>query len=325
MQAPAWWYRRSMGLIAWLLLPLSYCYRILIYLRRCYYRWKKPESLPVPIIVVGNISVGGTGKTPLVAGMAKYLRARGWRVGLISRGYGGQASNWPQWVTGESDPRQVGDEPVMLVHETGCPMAVGPDRVAAVRYLLAHTDCNIVLSDDGLQHYRLPRELDIAVLDGVRRLGNGQCLPAGPLREPASRLAAVDAVVVTGGEPGAGEYLSQLVNSGLRQIVDSGQVLSIEELRGQSVHAVAAIGHPERFFQQLRDCGVTVIPHPLPDHHVLGVDDITFDDDLIVLMTAKDAVKCQAFATKQHWVWEVEVSLSDEFWRFLDQRVGDCN
>lgn len=311
------WYSSSP--VRFLLLPLSWIYAAVISLRRLSYRLGLLYAyrLPVPVLVIGNITVGGTGKTPLTLWMIDFLRRQGYRPGVISRGYGGKSRVWPLLVTPESDPELVGDEPVLLVRRARCPMAVGPDRIASAELLLNETDCDIIISDDGMQHYRLERDLEIAVIDGVRRMGNGCLLPAGPLREPVSRLSQTDLVVVNGGKPNRGEFPMQLNGHRLMNITDSGWVKELDELVGQQVHAVAGIGNPKRFFDYLRQAGLKPIEHPLPDHHVFTAKDLQFDDYLPVLMTEKDAVKCSAFANERLWVLPVTASLDEIFERRL--------
>ncbi len=303
-----WYGRRPLAVLA--LLPFSGLFCAGVALRRTLYRWGllRRYRLGVPVVVVGNLAVGGTGKTPLVGELARLCSKAGWRPGLVSRGYGGRARRWPQQVRPDSDPATVGDEAVLLARLTGCPMAVGPDRVAAARSLLEHTDVNLILSDDGLQHLALERDIEIVVIDGVRRHGNGLCLPAGPLREPLSRLRNVD-LVVCHGPPGPGEYtLKSRVRTALPLV--GGESLALEAFRGRRVHAVAGIGHPDRFFGMLERLGIEVVPHPFPDHHPYAPEELTFGQDgLPVLMTSKDAVKCRRFADARMWEVPLEVEL----------------
>ncbi len=298
------WYRKHWAALA--LMPLSILYRGVIRLRRAAYKksWLSSARFDVPVIIVGNITVGGTGKTPLVAWLAESLRAQGFKPGLVSRGYKGQAQSWPQDVTASSDPKQVGDEPVMLVRKTQCPMMVGPDRVAAVRALLEKHDCNVVISDDGLQHYALGRSVEIAVIDGERQLGNRHCLPAGPLREAPERLKEVD-FVVSHGESAASHLYFELAFAKIINLKSAQKRLSINALKGKTVHAIAGIGHPDRFFNMLEKQGIKVIRHAYPDHYGYLASDIDFDSD-IILMTSKDAVKCQSFADERHYEVTVE-------------------
>jgi tetraacyldisaccharide 4'-kinase len=298
------WYGSSGA--ALLLAPLAWLYCGAAVVRRRAYAagLLRVGRLPVPVVVVGNVTVGGTGKTPLVAWLAAHLRESGFRPGIVSRGYGGRARSWPQPVHADSDPAVVGDEAVLLVRRTGCPMTVGPDRVAAARALLEENACSVILSDDGLQHYALARDVEIAVVDGTRRLGNGLCLPAGPLREPHARLGSVDLIVVNGA-PGPGEYGMRLENAAPRRLLND-EPGSLEDFRERPVHAIAGIGHPARFFGGLRALGLQVIEHAFPDHHAYAPGDLELGDDLPLLMTEKDAVKCRRFAKPHHWYLPVD-------------------
>jgi len=312
-----YWYARSPWLL--LLLPLSLLFHGLVWLRRVAYRAGLLHSrrLERPVIIVGNLTVGGTGKTPLVAWLAGYLRQHGFRPGIVAHGYGGKAGSWPQQVRPDSDPGSVGDEAVMLAGMTECPMAVAPDRVAAARELLDHSDCDVIISDDGLQHYALQRDIEIAVIDGVRRFGTGFLLPAGPLREPLRRLREVDLVVVNG-LAGRGEYGMRMLAGTARKLREPGLQCPLADFRGQSVHAVAGIGNPVRFFQVLQQYGMQVEGHAFPDHHPFQAGDISFDDDRPVFMTEKDAVKCRQFASGREWVVPVRAEMSREFCQHLD-------
>jgi tetraacyldisaccharide 4'-kinase len=301
------WYGDSP--LRWLLWPAAAVYRLLAQLRRAAYTrgTLKAVDLPVPVIVVGNVSVGGTGKTPFVIWLAAELKQRGMRVGLVTRGYRGRATDWPRAVAGDDDPIEVGDEPVLLARRTGCAVVAGPDRVAAAQRLLSATTVDVVLSDDGLQHYRLGRRFEIAVVDGVRGMGNGLCLPAGPLREPMERINEVDAIVVNGGDWGhAGVFRASAVVTEVRRVKD-GATRSLDSFKGQSVHAVAGIGNPQRFFDLLEDVGLDVQPHPLEDHAAFGPEQLTFDEPGAVLITEKDAVKCESFAHDDVWCVAVDL------------------
>lgn len=254
----------------------------------------------MPVLVVGNVTVGGTGKTPLVAWLVRYLEAAGWAPGIVTRGYGGRAGHWPQQVRPDSDPATVGDEAVVLARRTGRPVAAGPDRVAAARALVHYRHCDIVVSDDGLQHYRLARDLEVAVVDGTRRLGNGRCLPAGPLREPARRLGTVD-LVVAHGDAARGEFAMEYRPEPLRRVTDENISRAPLPGRGIRVHGVAGIGDPHRFFAQLNGLGFRVTPHAFPDHHPFTPADLRLEPDLPIIMTEKDAVKCRHFAGGNTW------------------------
>ena len=274
--------------------------------RRRHYLRLERWSPPVPIVVVGNITVGGTGKTPLVAALVEALAANGFRPGIVSRGFGASASASPLWVTADSDPAVAGDEPVMLVRQLKVPLVVATDRVKAAQYLCKHAQCDLIIADDGLQHYNLQRHLELLVLDGERMLGNGLCLPAGPLREPVERMKSVDMVLVnTTNHVSEGQYAFSLVPAAL---VSIGGFRQPPPARGK-VHAVAGIGNPQRFFNTLRRLGFEVIEHPFADHHPFTRKDICFDDRLPVIMTAKDAVKCGQFADQRHWFLPVTARL----------------
>ena len=308
-------YGYSLNVVAMLLWPLSLLFSLVVRLRRLFYRWGvlRSVALPVPVIVVGNISVGGTGKTPLVARLVELLRAAGYTPGVISRGYGGQSGQWPRVVTADSDPLQVGDEPVLLAQRCRCPVVVGPDRVAAARLLLDRHPCNVLLSDDGLQHYRLQRDIEIAVVDGLRRFGNGACLPAGPLREPPARLRTVD-FVVGNGATRSGEYLMVLCGDRALNLADPDISVALKSFQSGTVHAIAGIGDPWRFFDHVRRARVRILAHPLPDHHDFKASDVRFLEDLPVLMTEKDAVKCAAFADERCWSVPAQARLPEAFW-----------
>ena len=316
-------YGYSLNGVAILLWPLSLLFGLVARVRRLLYLHglRQSEAVPVPLIVVGNISVGGAGKTPLVMRLVELLREAGYQPGVISRGYGGQSAQWPRQVMADSDPHQVGDEPVLLARRCRCPVVVGPDRVAAARALLDTYGCNVILSDDGLQHYHLRRDLEIAVVDGFRRLGNGACLPAGPLREPPSRLRAVDFVVGNGAARG-GEYLMSLRGDRAVDLTDPGISVTLAGFSQSTVHAVAGIGDPGRFFDQLRHARLRILEHPFPDHHAFRPEDLHFPQDLPVLMTEKDAVKCLAFAPEGCWYVPVSARLEPAFEEDLLKRLA---
>jgi tetraacyldisaccharide 4'-kinase len=296
------------------LAPLGWLYAAAVRLRRLAYLTGvvPTRRLPVPVIVVGNISAGGTGKTPLVVWLADYLRRRGHRPGILSRGYGGRGTGRPQQVRPDSNPYLVGDEPVLIARRSGCPVAVSPRRAVAGRELLEHTDCDILICDDGLQHYNLERDIEIAVIDGDRRFGNGRCLPAGPLREPRGRLRSVD-MVVANGQAGKNEYLLSYRYGDLHSLSEPGRIMPLEALRGQAVHAVAGVGNPARFFSHLRGGDIRIIKHGFPDHHRYRPADLQFQEDLPLVMTEKDAVKCEAFAGDNAWYLPVEADPGEAF------------
>jgi len=321
------WYRACPSVLSRVLWPLSLLFSGLVWWRRwCYQRgYFKQQRWSVPLIVVGNITVGGTGKTPLVTALVSQLKAHGLKPGLVSRGYGGQAKCWPQKVTADSLPSAVGDEAILLSQRCRCPMVVAPDRVAAVNQLLTNDAPDVVIADDGLQHYAMGRDVEIVVLDGQRQLGNGYLLPAGPLREGASRLHSADFVVMNGPCQDVSLY-PQVVNMTLRaellvNLCDASRQKPLSGFRGQRVHALAGIGHPQRFFALLQDAGIDVIQHPFRDHHAYVAADLRFPDDLPILMTEKDAVKCRDFATEQYWVLPVTAELPAEFFVNLLNKI----
>jgi tetraacyldisaccharide 4'-kinase len=296
---PPWWMRL-----------LSAVYGAVAGIRRFAYshRLARSTRLSCPVVVVGNLTVGGTGKTPLVCWLAGQLGEMGFRPGVVSRGYGG-SSGTARLVHSSDDSDKVGDEAILLARRSGLPVAVGRDRPAAAQ-LLINAGCDVIVSDDGLQHYALQRDCEIIVIDGDRRFGNGRLLPAGPLREKPARLAHADAVVINGGdaESGGGMRMRLLATGAVA--MKYGTTKPLREFSGQPVHAVAAIGNPPRFFAMLRAVGIDVIEHPLPDHAKLGIDDISFPDDLAVLMTEKDAVKCREIAGPHHWYVPVNVAFA---------------
>lgn len=303
----------------WWTAPLAALYGGAVRLRGALYRhgWLHSVRLPVPVVVVGNLSVGGTGKTPLSIAVAAGLSERGYRPGVVSRGYGGSRRE-PLLLGNAPDPAQVGDEPC-LIRASGVPVAVGRDRPAAARLLL-DAGCDVLIADDGLQHYRLARDLEICVIDGVRRFGNRRLLPAGPLREPLARLRRVDLRVCNGGAAEAGEYPMQL-RDGEAVALDGGRTQALASFAGQRVHAVAAIGNPRRFFDSLRAAGIEPVEHAFADHHRFVPAELDFGDDLPLLMTDKDAVKCRPFARPHWWRVPVQAQLPDAFYAALGERL----
>ncbi|HUN70135.1 MAG TPA: tetraacyldisaccharide 4'-kinase [Burkholderiales bacterium] len=314
------WSRR--GAVAWLLWPASLLFGIVASCRRLFFKFHlfKSHKAGVPVIVVGNLVAGGSGKTPLVLWIVQLLKEHRWRPGIVSRGYGGSAL-LPVEANIASPPEEVGDEPILLARRSGCPVWVAPDRVAACRLLREkHPECDVIVTDDGLQHYALRRDIEICVVDG-RGFGNGFLLPAGPLREPPSRLGSVDAVV-THGASGVKGYEMALEGESLVRMTDARDVRPAKSFAGQKVHAVAGIGDPKRFFLQLARFGIKPVPHPFPDHHPFSAGELDFGDEAPVVMTEKDAVKCKRFARANHWVFPVSASLDPAFGRWLLERLG---
>jgi tetraacyldisaccharide 4'-kinase len=313
------WYDREAQWLSFLLLPLSWLFGCVVACRRAAYRFGLLRRVRVarPVVVVGNVTVGGTGKTPFTIWLASELQARGVLVGIVLRGYGGNSSQWPRDVSSDSAPEEVGDEAVLLAKRTGAIVVAGPDRVAAAQRAIER-GAGIVLSDDGLQHYRLARDREVVVIDGRRGVGNRQLLPAGPLREPVSRLAQADLRVVSwrDGSPRPITPVAATIQACARlahaSALVSGETRPLESFKGARVHAVAGIGHPQQFFAALQQLGIEVAPHPLPDHARLTAADIQFPDDLPVLMTEKDAVKCVRFADQRHWAVRMDVVVSEQ-------------
>jgi tetraacyldisaccharide 4'-kinase len=283
----------------YLLLPLTGLFCVIAALRRWQHKRQQVKH-PVPIIVVGNIAVGGTGKTPLVIWLVEHLRAAGFQPGVVSRGY-------------KSKVDEVGDEPLLIMQRTQVPLVVGKNRNQAITALLQQHACDIIIADDGLQHYRMGRDVEICVVDGQRRFGNGYCLPAGPLREPVSRLASCDFVVINGETMQM--HGDTLVNLATAEI----QLLAA--WAGKTVHVVTGIGNPQRFIDTLEQAGLQVIPHLYPDHHAFTGTELGFDAAHPILMTEKDAVKCRQFAVQHAWYLPIEAVLSDAFAQTLLTRL----
>lgn len=301
------------------LLPLAGLFCAVVQGRRyAYHHGLARYQPPVPVIIVGNLTVGGTGKTPLVIWLGRFLKQQGFSPGIVSRGYGGHAKTWPQAVVEHSDPDKVGDESLLLARHSGCPVVVAPQRAQAVQWLLTHHPCDLIISDDGLQHYALQRDIEIIVVDGQRRYGNCRCLPAGPLREPLQRAQHADFLVVkekTSTNPLAAHMTFSMQYQGdrVRQVVNEQKEQPLNAFYAQSVHAVAGIGHPALFFDYLRSQGLNVQPHAFSDHHVFRRTDIDFQEDWPIIMTEKDAVKCRLIANEKQWYLPVTADLPDVF------------
>ncbi len=322
---------QSRGVYSVLLLPVALLFMLLVNCRRHAYRlgWMASVKLPVPVVVVGNITAGGSGKTPLVLYLVRELSRRGWRPGIVSRGYGGSAQD-AQAVLPESDAGFVGDEPLLLARRADCPVFIGRDRVAAARALLTeHADCNVLIADDGLQHLRMARDVEIIVVD-ERGIGNGWPLPAGPLRECPARIAEAHALVLNGDASVLQEFSSQsvfrmhLAGERFSNLHDPQRTCSVADLHGLRLHALAGIGNPARFFRQLERMGLQVVPHAFPDHHDYQPSDLAFAGADALLMTEKDAVKCQAFAPPETWVLPVEAQLDPDLAHWLVEKLNGC-
>ena len=324
------WYRGAWWL--WLLRPLEWLFRSVAAMRRLAYRtgMLAVYRAPVPVVVVGNITVGGTGKTPVIIALCDALQVQGFRVGVVSRGYGARSGVFPHRVSEHSSPADCGDEALLVLRRTGCTCVVDPDRSSAIQVLLAHDKrIDVILSDDGLQHYGMARDFEIALLDARRRTGNGFCLPAGPLREPVSRLNGVDQVLLRGDSQV--EFKEQAEGeAGRERIVDGrhvatvryalgdcwaladGAVLSLSPAAlGQHVYAVAGIGQPEQFFTQLQALGFVLERRPFADHHLFEAADFQAMGDLPILMTEKDAVKCAGLAGDRAYAVRLQAQVPD--------------
>jgi tetraacyldisaccharide 4'-kinase len=315
------WSRR--GAVAWLLWPASLLFAVVVLLRRLLFllRILKSAHPGIPVIVVGNIVAGGSGKTPLAIWIAEFLAAKGWKPGVVSRGYGSRETH-PRAATLASKPEDVGDEPILLSRRSGCPVWVGADRVAVASALRQrHPEVDVLILDDGLQHYRMRRDLEIAVLD-ARGTGNGFLLPAGPLREPAWRLATVDAVMCNGFQK-EGCFSMQMLGEELHRMSDARDRRPARLFAGQKVHAVAGIGDPNRFFMHLVRLGLKPVPHPFPDHHPFKPEDLAFAGDEPVVMTEKDAVKLRHAARPSWWVLPVTARPDAAFGDWLLGRVNE--
>ena len=324
------WYRTDLTsrLLCLILWPLSVLFGALAGLRRTGFRLGllRKTRLPVPVVVIGNITAGGTGKTPLTIALGRSLKQRHKRPGIVCRGYGGTAKQ-PQAVLADSNPQVTGDEAVLLARHSGCPVWIGADRVAAaVGLLAANPDCDLLLSDDGLQHYALERNFEIAVIDAARGFGNRRLLPSGPLREPLARLASVDAVVLNG--VGSGPQLScavyrmNLRGERFRNLATPQHSVNASYFAGRKTTAIAAIGNPQRFFDHLSTLGIDAQTKTFPDHHAYTPADLAFSAATEVIMTDKDAVKCERFAGPTHWSLEVEAELDGDLSEHIVRQLG---
>ncbi len=329
------WYgqKRPLSILA----PLAWLYRAISESRRRKAWQAQSESLPVPVVVVGNITVGGTGKSPLTARLVECMRQKGWQPVILSRGYGGKSDSYPLLVKEGTPAGVCGDEPLMLSLATGCPVVVDPQRLRGARWALEHGLGNVLICDDGLQHYRLPRDIELAVFDAQRGIGNGALLPVGPLREPVDRLNSVDFVILNGAEfPATGESIDEFASTEHSDIhamalrpaslvnINSGETRAPEALNGKPVRGVAGIGNPGRFFDTLRLLGAHVQEEAFPDHHRFRPEDLASGAGEWLVMTAKDAVKCRGFAPDNAWVLTVDACLSEPFEQRFLERLNEC-
>lgn len=320
-----YWYHKNYWI--WLLLPISWLYCFVIFIRRKLYQAKIKKSFAssLPIVIVGNITIGGSGKTPLLISLCEMIKQWGYNPGVVSRGYGGNYDGVHQ-VTNTDSAALVGDEPLMIHQRTQVPVVVCADRVTAVDYLVKNNDCDIVLSDDGLQHYRMRRDYEISVIEANRKFGNGFCLPAGPLREPVSRLDKVDLSVynrtndttINDTESQQADNFSYTLVMASLVNLNNGEEKQFADFLGESVHAVAGIGNPQRFFTQLQQAGVKSTNHEFPDHHEYQKQDFSGWREECIIMTEKDAVKCRKLKLKNAWFVRVTV----EFTKALENRLS---
>ena len=311
------WYSKSV--LSILLLPLSWLFRGVVALRRAYYRicHRRRKVSSAFVIVVGNITVGGTGKTPFLIWLAQRCLDHGLKTGIITRGYKGRRTGQIVEVQPDSQPEDVGDEAVLLARKTACPVVAATDRKQAAALLVKSSQPDVVLSDDGLQHYGMPRDFEIAVVDSTREFGNGRCLPAGPLREPLSRLESCD-LVVRNGRTDDHKFYFEVVPEELILLASRSVRKPLQEFKDRTVHAVAGLGNPVRFFKMLEHAGIHIIEHAFPDHHTYVKADLEFGDDAPILMTEKDAVKCEPFLDSDIWYLPIIVQSN----LVLEQRIS---
>ncbi len=310
------WYEKKPRWFLWLLYPFHCLYCLVSYGRNKAYEkgYLKIHQLPVPVWVIGNMTIGGTGKTPLVIAIVQWLKGQGLKPGIVSRGYGGKEKIFPHRVELTDTATQVGDEPLLIAQHTQCPVVIDPCRVRGAKALVK-LGVNIIVSDDGFQHHSLYRDCNIVVVDGIRRYGNGYCLPMGPLREPLSALQRTHLVVCNGDTLAQVDEYPMILQP---QLIKPCVPLFQKPInKNQPVHAVAAIGHPQRFFDLLEREGYRIIPHEFPDHHRFTAADLNFGDENPIIMTEKDGVKCKEFAQPHWWVLPVEAMLAETFWNTL--------
>ena len=306
------WYESKDPHLALRLLELIFSKAVNI--RRRAYRsgHKKHVTLDVPIIAVGNITVGGTGKTPLTIWIANYLKSQGYQPGIVSRGYGGRGQKSPSRVYPDSAPHLVGDEPVLIAKRTQCPVCIFKLRSEAALLLIDKAGCDVIIADDSLQHYSLNRDIEIALVDGGRRFGNGHMLPAGPLREPIDRLSQVDMIVQNQGSTPIG-YPMTLTGERATNLLFPERSILLQKLSSEQVHAMAGIANPKNFFEFLRNKGLECTEHSFPDHYDYKPEDLSFAKNDVLLMTEKDAVKCSSFAAENHWYLPIDANLPHSF------------
>ena len=309
------------GFVNYLLWPVSGVFYALSKIRRAFYHFGifRTNRFTVPVVVVGNITVGGSGKTPIVIKLVEYFKQQGRRVGVVSRGYGGSHTNASLLVNSDTNALVSGDEPLLIATQTGVPVMVNKCRSQAVKDLIDQHQVEVVISDDGLQHYAMGRAVEISVVDGHRRFGNDFFLPAGPLREPLSRLKSVD-FVINNGSVFPGEVSAQIKPTYFVNLI-SGEKKPLDFFNHQACHGVAGIGHPQRFFQTLMQLGVQVQEHEFTDHYQYQSKDLEFNDNHPIIMTAKDWVKCRDFANDKMYYLEIDLDISEDFFTNLAAKI----
>ncbi len=318
-----YWQHRT--ILSYLLWPLSLLYCFISGVRKYFYQCNilPQKKFPVPVIVVGNIYVGGTGKTPFTIALVQYLQQCGYNPGIVSRGYKSKTKHYPYFVKEDDDALAVGDEAILLSRHCACPVIIDPRRTRAATALLEKHDIDVIVSDDGLQHYAMARDIEILLIDSQRMFGNGWRLPAGPLREGLKRLNSVNFVVMHGAENK--KYSPWHFSLEPYQWVNcknTQQVLQLDKFSSHTVHAVAAIGNPERFYQSLKTLGLSVIPHSFPDHFVFKADDLSFSNKFPLAMTEKDSVKCLRFAKSDWWYLQIKVKIEQKFFIKLEKCIS---
>ena len=318
------WYRPVR--IHWWLLPLEFLYRGVMQIRAFLYHYKIKRSfaLDVPVVVIGNLTVGGTGKTPLVIALCNHFLSMGKQPAVITRGYKSESNQTSRIITEQDNAADVGDEAMLIYQHCHIPVIVGANRVASGCKAIEAFDCDVIICDDGFQHLRLKRDIDVVVVDGQRGFGNGHCLPVGPLREPTTAIKRSQAVVVNGNDLNVDHPNQYTMSLNIQTAVrmNSGDRSMLSQFTSEPVHAIAGIGNPDRFFQQLRHLGLQVIPHQFPDHHRFTETDIAFDDDLPVLMTEKDAVKCRNFElSDKFWSVSVATDIEPDFYHYIESNI----
>ena len=303
-----YWYRPTVHPVLWCLLPFEWLFRLIIFLRVTGYRLGcfKRQVVPVPVIAIGNVTVGGTGKTPFVIWLAQFLKTQHYQPGIVSRGYGGPRATIPQLITPNTPISETSDEALLMARHAHCPVATGVNRIQAAHFLLSQTPCNIILLEDGLQHYALQHTCEIVLTDEERQYGNRHLLPVGPLREPLTRLKHIPFHIIKGmGDTATLRYVpDQLI------AIQFKTAYTATQFPYKKIHAIAGIAHPQSFFALLRQLGLEIIPHVFPDHAIFRQEDIIFDDALPVVMTEKDSIKCEAFADSRHWFLTIRLEVS---------------